>query len=56
MNGSMVVSLVALTASLFLAVRAMRAQNLSFESKAGMAAAWLLIIAIVAFVAGRFLV
>ena len=56
MNGSIVVSLVALTASLFLAVRALRADNLSFESKAGMSAAWLLIIAIVAFVAGRFLV
>ena len=56
MNGSMVVSLGALTASRFLAARALRAVNLSFESKAGMAAAWLLIIAIVAFVAGRFLV
>ena len=54
MNGSLIVSLVALTASLFLAARALRAQNLSFETKAGMAIAWLLIIAVVAFVAGRF--
>jgi hypothetical protein len=55
-NGSMVVSLVALTASLFLATRALRAQNLSFETMAGMAAAWFLIIAVVAFVAERFFV
>ena len=56
MNGSMIVSLIALTASLFLAVRALRADGLSLETRAWMAVAWLLIIAVVAFVAGRFLV
>ncbi len=53
MNGSMVVSLLALTASLFLAVRALRSDGSSFETKTWMAVAWMLIIAIVAFVVGH---
>ena len=51
---NMVVSLVIAAASLFLAVRALRGGGLSFESKARMAAAWAVIILVVAFVASRF--
>lgn len=51
---NMVVSLVIAAASLFLAVRALRGEGLSFESKARMAAAWAVIILVVAFVASRF--
>lgn len=47
------VSLIVAAASLFLAVRALRGEGLSFESKARMAAAWAVIILVVAFVASR---
>ncbi len=45
--------IISLTLSLFLAVRALRAHGLSFENKAWMAAAWTLIIAVLAFILGR---
>ncbi|MDP3905651.1 hypothetical protein [Novosphingobium sp.] len=48
------VSLIIAAAALFLAVRALRGEGLSFESKARMAAAWVVIILVVAFVASRF--
>lgn len=48
-----IVFLVSVTASLFLAVRALRSHGLSFENKAWMAVAWTLIIAVLAFVLGR---
>lgn len=54
MTGSVIVSLIALTASLVLALRNLRADNLPFETKSWMAVAWLLIIAVVAVVAGQF--
>jgi hypothetical protein len=38
---------------LTLAVRALRGQTLSFENKAAMAVAWVLIIGVLAFVIGR---
>lgn len=53
MDTATVVSLIALTASLFLVTRGLRADGLSFESKAWMAAAWLLIISVLSFVLGR---
>ncbi len=49
-----VVSLIVAAAALFLAIRGLRGEALSFESKARMAAAWAVIILIVAFVASRF--
>ena len=52
---NMLVSLIIAGASLFLAVRALRGEGLSFESKARMAAAWAVIILVAAFVATRFL-
>jgi uncharacterized membrane protein len=39
---------------LILALLNMRSQGLTFESKAWMGVTWLLIIAVVAFIAGRF--
>ncbi len=53
MSAGVLVLLVSLAASLFLAVRAMRGHGLGFEATARMVVAWILIIAIVAFVAGR---
>ncbi len=53
MNGSVIVSLIALTGSLVLALRNLRGDNLSLETKSWMAVAWLLIIAVVAFAAGQ---
>ncbi len=53
MSGALILSLVTVTASLFLAVRAFRSHGLSFENTAWMAVAWLLIIAVVAFVLDR---
>ncbi len=53
MSAAMIVSLVSVTASLFLAIRAWRAHGMSFENSASMAAAWLLIIAVAAFVFDR---
>lgn len=51
---NMAVSLIVAAAALFLAVRALRGEGLSFESKARMAAAWAAIILVVAFIASRF--
>lgn len=53
MNAGLLVLLVSLSASLFLAVRAMRGHGLGFEGTARMVVAWILIIGIVAFIAGR---
>lgn len=53
MDGTTVVSLISVVASLFLAVRALNSDGLSFESKAWMAVAWALIIAVLSFVIGR---
>ncbi len=50
----MIVSLIALVASLVLALRNLRADGLAFETRAWMAVVWLVIIAVVAFVAGRY--
>lgn len=54
MSGDMIVGLVAVTASLFLAMRALRGRGLSFEKNAAMAVAWIVIIAVLAFVISRF--
>ncbi len=53
MSGAMLVALISITASLFLAVRALRSHSLSLETRAGMAVAWLLIIGILAFILDR---
>jgi hypothetical protein len=53
MSAALIVSLVTVTASLFMAVRAFRSHGLSFENTAWMAVAWLLIIAVVAFIMDR---
>lgn len=52
---SMIASLIVAGAALFLAIRSLRVEGISFERKAQMAAAWAAIILVVAFVAGRFL-
>lgn len=54
MSGDLVVMLIGIVASLFLATRALKAQRLSFERKAGMAVAWAVIIGVLAFVLQRF--
>lgn len=53
MTAATIVFLVTLIGSLFLAVRALRSHDMSFENKAWMAVAWALIIAALAFVIGR---
>lgn len=53
MSGDTVVMLISATACLFLAARALKVRNLSFEKKAAMAAAWIAIIAALAFVISR---
>jgi len=50
----MMVALLSLLASLFLAVRAWRAHGMSFENGAWMAVVWVLIIAFMAFLASRY--
>jgi hypothetical protein len=45
--------MIAVLGSLFLAMRALRSHRLPFETMAMMAVAWVLIIAVVAFVATR---
>ena len=52
MAGTMV-AIAALLASLFLAVRGLQARGLTFERKAAMAAAWAVIIGVLAFVMSR---
>lgn len=47
------VSVLGVAAALFLALRALRSHNLPFEKKAWMAAAWLLLILVLAFVLDR---
>ena len=51
-SAAIVVSLITVLASLFLAVRAWRAHGFSYANTAWMAAAWALIIAVVAVAAG----
>ncbi len=53
MLGTIGVSLVAMTGWLFLNYRALQSHGLSLEQKAAMAAGWLLIIAVLAFVLTR---
>lgn len=53
MSGDAIAALIAVAASLVLAIRAMRAHGLSFERTAWMAAAWILIIALLAFAFDR---
>ncbi len=53
MGAANIVLLVSASASLFLALRALRSHGLSFENKAWMAVSWALIIAVLAFVLGR---
>lgn len=55
MTGGLIVGLISLLASLFLATRALRSHDIPFEKKAMMAAAWTLIIVVLAFVIDRFL-
>ena len=50
---TMLISLVALTGWLYLNWRALQSHGLSFEQKAAMAAAWVVIFAVVAFVFSR---
>ena len=54
MNGNMVVLLITVAASLFLAVRAFRSDRLEFRKTAMMAGIWVIIIAVLAFVIQRF--
>jgi hypothetical protein len=54
MSGDVITMLIGVTASLILAARALRAHRLSFERRAAMAAAWVVIIAVVAFAFSRF--
>lgn len=56
MTGGLIVGLITVLASLFLATRALRSYDIPFERKAMMAAAWILIIAVLAFVIDRFAV
>ena len=50
---AMIVGIISLLMSLFLAVRAFRSHGLAFETRAWMAAAWAVIITVLAFVMGR---
>ena len=52
-GASAIVAIIGVLAALFLAVRGLRSHNLPFEKKAWMAAAWAVIILIVAFVFSR---
>ncbi len=51
--GTVILSLVALAGWIFLNWRALQSHGLSFEQKAAMAAAWVVIFAVVAFVLSR---
>ncbi len=53
MTIGLIVGLITVTASLFFAIRALGSHGLSLENKAWMAVAWVLVIAVVAFVATR---
>ncbi|MCW1428472.1 hypothetical protein [Novosphingobium sp. JCM 18896] len=48
------VALVGVTGALFLAVRGLQSRGISFENKAAMAVAWVVIIVLLAFVLQRF--
>ncbi len=52
-TGTIVVSLIAMLGWLFLNYRALQAVGLSFQQKVAMAAAWAVIIAVLAYVLGR---
>ena len=54
MSGDMIVLAITVTASLFLALRALRSHRLDFRKTAVMAGIWVVIIAVVAFVIQRF--
>jgi hypothetical protein len=54
MSTEMLAMLIGATAALFLAVRGLQSQSLSFERKAWMAVVWAVIIAVLAFVIQRF--
>jgi len=51
--GTLVVSLVAMTGWLYLNWRAVQSHGLSFEAKAAMAAGWLVIFSVLAFLLTR---
>ena len=51
--GTVILSLIALASWIFLNWRALQSHGLSFEQKAAMAAAWVVIFAVVAFVFSR---
>jgi hypothetical protein len=53
MGMAAIVSLIAVAGALVLAVRGLRSHQLPFEKQAWMAAAWLLVIAVLAFVFDR---
>ena len=53
MGMSAILALTGVSLSLVLALRAYRSHGLSFENTAWMAVAWVIIISVVAFVAGR---
>lgn len=55
-TGAIVVSLIAMLGWLFLNYRALQADGMSFQQKAVMAAIWAVIIAVLAYVLGRFAV
>lgn len=55
-TGTIVVSLIAMLGWLFLNYRALQADGMSFQQKAVMAAIWAVIIAVLAYVLGRFAV
>ena len=55
-TGTIVVSLIAMLGWLFLNYRALQADGMSFQQKAVMAAIWGVIIAVLAYVLGRFAV
>ncbi len=52
-GGAEIVSVITVTAALFLAVRALRSHRLPPERQALMAVAWVVIIIVLAFVLGR---
>lgn len=53
MSAANFVFLITIAGALFLAMRGLRSQGLSFRSKTGMAVAWAVIIIVLAFVFGR---
>lgn len=54
MDSTAIISLISVAAALVLALRALRSHQLSFERRAGMAIAWIVIIMVLAFILDRF--